>query len=176
MRPPIAKTVPHQATVHGQQRSDPYAWLREKDSADVLAYLEAENAYTDEAMADTEQLQSALYQEMIGRIQETDLSVPVQKYGFFYYSRTEEGLQYPIYCRKAGSLEADEEILLDLNVEARGHDYFSLGVFEVSPDHRILAYATDTDGSETFTLRFKALSKEAVAGGRGLAGGRPAGR
>lgn len=159
MRPPIAKTTPHQTTIHGLERSDPYFWLREKQSPDVAAYLEAENAYTDHAMAHTGALQEQLYQEIIGRIQETDLSVPVQKDDFFYYSRTEEGHQYPIYCRKAGDLEAEEEVLLDLNVEAEGNDYFSLGVFEVSPDHRTLAYATDTDGSESYTLRFKSLDK-----------------
>ncbi len=159
MRPPVAKTIPHQTNIHGLERSDPYFWLREKQSADVIAYLKAENAYTDHAMAHTEALQEKLYQEIVGRIRETDLSVPVQKGDFFYYSRTEEGRQYPIYCRKAGDLEAEEEILLDLNMEAEGSDYFSLGVFEVSPDHRTLAYATDTDGSESYTLRFKSLDK-----------------
>lgn len=157
MRPPMAKTIHHQTTIHGHRRSDPYVWLQEKKSPEAMAYLNAENAFTDEAMAHTEALQHKLYQEMVGRIQETDLSVPVQKDDFFYYSRTEEGRQYPIYCRKAGHLEADEQILLDLNAEAEGTDYLSLGVFEVSPDHRILAFATDTDGSESFALRFKDL-------------------
>lgn len=158
MRPPIAKTIPHQSSVHGYQRSDPYAWLRDKQSSEVIAYLEAENAYTDEMMAPTRGLQDQLYQEMVDRIQETDLSVPERVDDYFYYSRTEEGRQYPIYCRKAGHLEADEEVLLDLNEEAEGSDYFSLGAFDVSPDHKILAFATDRDGSETYTLRFKNLA------------------
>lgn len=164
MRPPIAKTIPHQTTLHGHQRNDPYFWLRDKQSPDVSAYLEAENAYTDEMMAHTGELQAQLYQEIIGRIQETDLSVPERVDDFFYYARTEEGCQYPIYCRKAGDLEADEEILLDLNLEAEGFDYFSLGAFDVSPDHRILAFATDTNGSETFTLRFKDLASGDILG------------
>ncbi|MGH1483254.1 MAG: S9 family peptidase [Geminicoccales bacterium] len=159
MRPPIAKTVDHQTSPHGYQRNDPYFWLREKHSADVTTYLEAENAYTEAMMAPTEGLQDQLYREMVERIQETDLSVPVRRDDFFYYSRTEEGRQYPIFCRKAGDLEAEEEILLDLNVEAEGADYLSLGVFEISPDHRLLAYATDTDGSERYTLRVKELSE-----------------
>lgn len=158
MRPPIAKTVAHETEIHGRRRSDPYAWLRDKDNPEVIAYLEAENAFTEAMMAPTSVLQATLYKEMVGRVQETDLSVPVQIDDFFYYSRTEEGRQYPIYCRKAGSLEADEEVLLDLNAEAEGFPYFSLGVFEVSPDHKLLAFATDATGAEEFTLCFKDLA------------------
>ena len=157
MKPPVAKTVDHETEIHGHRRSDAYAWLKNKADPEVIAYLEAENAYTDHEMAHTEALQQQLYDEMVGRIQETDLSVPVRIDGFLYYSRTEEGRQYPIYCRKEGDADAEEEVLLDLNAEARGHDYLSLGLFEVSPDHKLLAFSLDTTGAESYTLRFKKL-------------------
>ncbi|MGI9498836.1 MAG: S9 family peptidase [Geminicoccaceae bacterium] len=157
MRPPVAKTVDHETEIHGYRRRDPYAWLKDKSDPEVIEHLEAENAYALGMMAHTEALQRTLYDEMIGRIQETDLSVPVRIDAYLYYSRTEEGRQYPIFCRRSGD-EAEEEVLLDLNVEAEGFDYLSLGLFEVSPDHRILAYALDTTGAESYTLRFKDLA------------------
>ena len=165
MRPPVAKTVAEETEIHGHRRQDAYAWLKAKDEPEVIAYLEAENAYAEHQMAHTEALQQVLYDEMVGRIQETDLSVPVRIDSYLYYSRTEEGRQYPIFCRKAGDEDADEEVLLDLNAEAAGHaeaadhDYLSLGLFEVSPDHRILAYSLDTTGAESYTLRFKNLER-----------------
>lgn len=159
MRPPVAKTIAHETEIHGHRRSDPYAWLKTKDDPEVIVFLEAENAYTETEMAPTEALQKTLYEEMIGRIQETDLSVPVRIDGYLYYSRTEEGRQYPIFCRKAGDEDAQEEVLLDLNAEAAGHDYLSLGLFEVSPDHRLLAYSLDTTGAESYTLHFKDLER-----------------
>ncbi|MEM8950311.1 MAG: S9 family peptidase [Pseudomonadota bacterium] len=158
MRPPVAKTVASETEIHGQRRRDDYAWLKTKDDLEVIAYLEAENAYTEHEMAHTEALQQTLYKEMVGRIQETDLSVPVRIDSYLYYSRTEEGRQYPIYCRKPGD-DGEEQVLLDLNAEAQGHDYLSLGLFEVSPDHRLLAYALDTSGAESYTLRFKNLER-----------------
>jgi oligopeptidase B len=162
MKPPIANTVDHESEIHGDLRSDPYAWLKNKADADVIAYLEAENAYTEHEMASTEALQESLYNEMVSRIQETDLSVPVRIDGYLYYSRTEEGRQYPIFCRKAGDESADEEVMLDLNAEAEGHDYLSLGLFEISPDHKILAYSLDTTGSESYILYFKDLERDAL--------------
>jgi oligopeptidase B len=135
--PPIATSIPHAITTHGHTRVDPYYWLRERDNPEVIAYLEAENAYTDAMTTHTERWQETLYAEMLGRIQETDLSVPVHIDDFYYYVRTEEGQQYPIYCRKAGNLDAEEVILLDLKAEAAGYDYLSLGVYEVSPDHTL---------------------------------------
>jgi oligopeptidase B len=155
--PPIAPPRPHAITTHGQTRVDPYYWLRERDNPEVIAYLEAENAYTGAMMAHTETLQETLYAEMLGRIQETDLSVPVKIDNFYYYVRTQEEQQYPIYCRKPGSLDAEEVILLDLNAEAEGYDYLSLGVYEVSPDHTLLAYSLDTNGSEKYTVFIKNL-------------------
>ena len=144
--PPIAKKIPKIDMLHGDIRQDDYFWLREKDNPEVTAYLREENAYTAEMMQPTESLQEALYQEMLGRIKEDDSSVPYRRGGHFYYSRTEKGKQYQIYCRKAGSLEALEEITLDLNALAAGHPFFSLGTYAVSDDGHRLAYSTDVTG------------------------------
>ena len=154
---PIATSQPKTLEIHGDTRTDPYHWLRDRDDPKVIDYLKAENTYTEAVMAHTEALQQQLYDEMLGRIQETDLSVPYRYGDYYYYSRTEEGRAYGIYCRKSGSLEAPEEILLDNNQLAEGEDYFSLGDFDVSPDHQLLAYSTDTNGSERYTLVFKRL-------------------
>jgi oligopeptidase B len=162
MNPPIANRIDHQNEIHGDLRNDPYAWLKTKTDQAVIDYLEAENAYAEHEMAPTEALQETLYDEMIGRIQETDLSVPVRIDGYLYYSRTEEGRQYPIFCRKAGDETAREEVLIDLNVEAEGHDYLSLGLFEISPDHKILAYSLDITGAESYSLYFKDLERGVV--------------
>ena len=156
-QPPIARVVPHESTIHGHTRVDNYRWLQQRGDDEVIAYLEAENAYTDRMMRHTRRLQERLFREMKGRIQETDLSVPVQRDDYYYYSRTIKGKQYPVYCRKRGNLDAPEEIILDVNALAEGHDYFRLGAHEVSPNHKLLAYSTDTDGSETYTLRIKNL-------------------
>src|SRR5690606_13983894 len=136
LTPPVAERRPYEITTHGHTRVDNYYWLREKENLEVMAYLEAENAYTVAMLKETEALQKTIYEEMVGRIQEADQSVPVRIDDTFYYVRTEEGKQYPIYCRKQGSLEAPEEILLDLNQLAERHDYLRLGVFRVSPDHK----------------------------------------
>ncbi|MDA8016275.1 MAG: S9 family peptidase [Thermoanaerobaculia bacterium] len=155
--PPVAKQAPHETEIHGETLVDPYYWLRERENPEVISYLEAENAYTEAQTAHTKALQKALYDEMLGRIQETDLSVPVQEDGYYYYTRTEEGKPYAIFCRKKGSLEAEEQVVLDANVLAEGHDYHQLGLYSPSPDHRLLAYSEDTNGSELYTLRIKDL-------------------
>jgi oligopeptidase B len=162
LRPPIAKRVPRETTTHGETRTDDYAWLRERSDPEVTAYLEAENAYTTEVMKPTEALREQLYKEILGRVLETDLSVPVRRGEYYYYSRTEEGKAYGIYCRKHGGLEASEQILLDANVLAAGQNYFRLGDFSVSPDHRLLAYSTDFDGDETHTVYIKDLETGAL--------------
>src|ERR1700687_4436695 len=141
--PPVAKTVPVFTTLFGDTRTDPYAWLRDRNDADTIQYLEAENAYTQAMTKSTENLQAKLYAEMLGRIKQTDLSVPVKRDEYFYYSRTEEGKQYAIYCRKQGSLESPEEILLDGNILGEGKPYFRVGNFAVSPNHGLLAYSVD---------------------------------
>ncbi len=156
--PPVAKTKPKVDTVHGEERVDNYFWLREKSNSQVIEHLEAENRYTEAMMQHTEDLQKQLYQELLGRIKETDLSVPEKMGGYYYYTRTEEGKQYPIYCRKKGSLEADEEVLLDQNALAEGHEYLEIGVYKISPNHQLLAYSTDITGGESYTLHIKDLN------------------
>jgi oligopeptidase B len=155
--PPVARVEPRTNTVHGEIRIDSYFWLRDRDDPGVTAYLEAENRYTSTAMRHTEGLQERLYQEMRGRIKETDLSVPERVDDYFYYTRTEAGGQYSILCRKRGSLDSGEEILLDQNPLAVGRAYFRLGVSAVSPDHRLLAYSVDTSGGEQYSLFVKDL-------------------
>lgn len=156
-KPPVAKTAPRTTEVHGERRVDEYHWLREKKDPDVRAYLEAENAYTDAVMKPTEGFQQALYAEMLGRIQETDENVPYRRGHFYYYSRTEQGKQYPIYCRRRGTLEAEEEVTLDLNRLAAGKAFLSLGAYQVSDDASLLAYATDDTGFRQYTLFVKDL-------------------
>jgi len=155
--PPVARKVPTTTTAAGRTLHDDYGWLENRDDPQVIAYLEAENHYTEGMTAHTKDLEKELYEEMVGRLQETDLSVPYRRGGHYYYSREEEGRQYSIYCRKAGSLDGPEEVILDQNTEAEGHDFFRLGALEVSPDGRLLAWSFDTDGSERFTVRIKNL-------------------
>jgi oligopeptidase B len=153
-QPPTAKKQPHVLELHVDKRIDNYFWMRDIENPEVIAYLEAENAYTETIMQPTKAMQKQLYEEMLSRIKETDLSVPTRKDNYYYYSRTEEGQAYAIHCRKKDNLDADEEILIDENKLAEGQEYFSLGVFEVSPNHEILAYSVDTNGSERYTLYF----------------------
>jgi oligopeptidase B len=159
IRPPVAKVIPERLEKHGDIRIDDYYWLRERENQEVIDYLEAENAYTDSVMAHTEELQEKIYEEIIGRIKETDISVPVKRDDYFYYSREEEGKQYPIYCRKKGSLEADEEIMLDVNRLAEGHDFCAVSSLEVSFNQDLLAYAVDFVGRRKYTIYIKDLSK-----------------
>ncbi len=155
--PPVARRAPVTHRLHDDVRVDDYHWMRDRESPEVIAHLEAENAYTEAVTAHTAELQETLYNEMLGRIKETDLNVPYRKDNFFYYTRTEEGKPYTIYCRKKASLSAPEQVLLDMNELAGNHDYFDLGAFVVSPDHNLLAYSTDTTGSEKFLLVVKDL-------------------
>jgi oligopeptidase B len=165
--PPVAKKVPKVDQVHGDRRVDDYFWLRDKQDPDVAAYLDAENTYADAVMKPTLTFQDALYKEMLARIKETDVNVPYRKGGFWYYSRTEQGKQYPIYCRKAGSLEAAETVTLDLNQLAEGQTFMSLGSYAMSDDGNLLAYSTDNTGFRQYTLYVKDLRtgalKETVA-------------
>jgi oligopeptidase B len=156
-KPPVATVRPHVTTIHGQTRVDEYHWLRERDNPEVIAYLEAENTYTERLTKHTRALQDALFLEMKARIKETDLEVPVKIDDYYYYTRTQEGKQYRIRCRKHQSLDAPEEVLLDENELAQGHDYFRIGAFRVSPNHELLAYSMDTAGHETYTIYVKDL-------------------
>ena len=155
---PKAEKIPYVHSLHGDERVDPYFWMRDRQNPAVVAYLEAENAYTEATMQHTQPLQTTLYKEMLSRIQETDLSVPYRDGDYYYYSRTETGQAYAIHCRKKGSLEGAEEILLDENLLAAGYEFFELGTFEVSPDHQLLAYSVDTSGAELYTLFFLDLN------------------
>jgi len=155
--PPVAKKEPKVTEINGRKLVDNYHWLREKKNPDVKAYLEAENAYTDAVMKPTELLQKKLYGEMLSHIKETDVEVPYKEGGYFYYLRTEVGKQYGIRCRKKGSLEAPEEIVLDVNELAKGQTFMSLGAFNVSDDGNLLAYTTDNTGFRQFTLAVKDL-------------------
>src|SRR6185295_12703682 len=156
-QPPMAKKTPHTTDIHGYKLKDDYFWLREKKNPEVIKYLEAENAYTDEVMKPTKQLEEALYKEMLGHIKQTDLSVPYKIGEYHYYSRTEEGKQYPYMCRKKGSMQGSEELLLDLNKMAEGHSYLGLGSYGVSDDGNLLAYSTDTTGYRQYSLHVKDL-------------------
>ncbi|TAN32109.1 S9 family peptidase [bacterium] len=158
---PFAPERPTLLERNGDRRVDPYYWLREKDNPEVIAYLEAENAYTDAVMAPTSDLQERLYREIVGRIQETDTSAPTCFKGWWNYTRTVEGLDYEIYCRRRGSMEAPEQVLLDGNQLAQGHDYFELGFVERSPDENLLAYAVDHSGAELHELRLRDLTRGA---------------
>lgn len=155
--PPVAPRVAHSTDVHGQNLHDDYAWLRDKTNPAVISYLEAENAYADTMLASAEQLARELYDEMLSHIKQTDLSVPYRLGSYLYYSRTEEGRQYPIYARKREGPDAAEEITLDLNALAAGHAFLGLGIYEVSDDGLLLAYALDTTGYRQYTLRVKDL-------------------
>jgi oligopeptidase B len=156
-QPPLAKKVTHSTEIHGYTLKDDYFWLREKSNPEVIKYLEAENAYTEEVMKPTKEFQEALYKEMLGHIKQTDLSVPSRIGEYYYYSRTEEGKQYQYMCRKKGSLEGTEEILLDLNKLAEGNSFLGLGAYTVSNDGNLLAYSTDTTGYRQYTLHVKDL-------------------
>jgi oligopeptidase B len=156
-KPPIAKKVPKSVTLHGDTRVDDYGWLRDKKSPETLAYLEAENAYAAAMMKPSEPLQKKLYDEMLGRIKQTDQAVPYSKRGYFYYSRTLEGKQYPIYARKKGSLDAPEQILLDVNQLAEGKKFMSVNDFDVTDDGNYLAYSIDDTGYRQYRLHVKDL-------------------
>jgi len=157
MKPPKAKKIPKTTQAHGIEWIDEYAWLKDREDKDVDQYLKDENAYLEEQLAPQKELREELFQEIKARIKPNDISVPDPYQGYFYYWRTEKGKQYRVYCRKKGTVEAPEEILLDVNVLAEGKDYCALGVFEVSPDQNLLAYSIDLDGSEQFTVFVKDL-------------------
>jgi oligopeptidase B len=157
LEPPIAEKIPKQLTMHNHTRVDDYFWLNQRENPKVIAYLEAENAYKDAALKHTEPLQEALFQEIVGRIKQTDLSVPYKDNGYFYYTRYEQGLEYPYHCRKKGDLDAEEEVLLNVNAMAEGFSYFNATGLTVSPDNTLLAYGVDTVSRRKYTLHFKDL-------------------
>ena len=159
---PVARPEPASTTLHGQSLEDNYRWMRDKESPEVVKYLEAENAYTAEAMKSTEDLQAKLYAEMLSHIKETDESVPYRDRGWYYYVRTVEGSQYPIHCRRKAVGESYdsaqlEDILLDVNQLAEGEAFMAVGGMSVSPDGEMLAYSTDNTGFRQYTLHIRNL-------------------
>ena len=152
MEAPIADKKPHVHREHGVERPDPFHWLKQRDQPEVLAYIEAENAYMEERAARFEGLHQRMFEEMKGYIQETDQSVAVERKGFFYYYRTVEGLSYPIHCRREGSMDAPEQVILDVNALAEGHDYTTVATIAISPDQKWLAYAIDHTGREIYQV------------------------
>jgi len=159
--PPVPARRPVELESHGDVRIDDWYWLADKEDPAVIEHLVAENTYTEAVTAATADLRDQLFKEMVARIEETDLSVPARKGRWLYYSRTVEGSSYGIHCRRpAGTgdeAEGDEEVILDENILAEGHDYFAIGNLAISPDHRWLAYSTDTSGGERYTMRFRDL-------------------
>lgn len=155
--PPVAKKVPHKLEQHGETRIDDFFWIKDKTNKDVLKYLEAENAYTATLLKPTVPFQEKLYKEFLSRIKQTDQDVPVRDRGYWYYSRTVEGKQYPIHCRKKGTTDAPEEVLLDGNELAKGEKFFKFGSRRVSDDGQLLAYSTDITGFNEFVLFIKDL-------------------
>lgn len=155
--PPVATKVPHELVMHNDTRIDPYYWMNQRDSEEVIEYLNQENAYTEAVMKSTEKLQEALFQEIKGRIKEQDESVPYFENGYYYYSRYDEGKEYPIYCRKKESQDAPEEIMLDVNQMAEGYAYYSVVGVNVSPNNKIVAFGVDTVSRRQYTIYFKDL-------------------
>lgn len=158
---PVVRKDPQTTSLHGHTLHDDYSWLRNKESEEVLAYLRAENAYADSLMEPTQALQEKLYREMLAHIKETDVSAPVPERGYWYYSRTTEGSQYPVFCRKRGNRadyeSAAEQVVLDVEALAAGHSFMSLGGMDVSDDNNLLAYSTDTTGFRQYTLHIRNL-------------------
>lgn len=159
---PLANKKSHKSSIHGVEIVDEYFWMRRKDDPEVIKYLKAENKYAEQKMKDTSELQDKIYKEIISRIQETDLSVPVKRDDYYYYSKTIEGLQYPVYCRRKGSMDAGEEVILDQNKLAEGKHYFQIGSIAVSPNHKIVAYTSDSEGNESYTINFKVIDTEEI--------------
>ena len=155
--PPVAPAHDHRETRHGAIVTDNYFWLREKENPEVVKYLEAENAYTAALTSGLKPFQDSLYTEMLARIKQTDLEVPVRRGGYLYYNRTEEGKQYPIRCRRKGDMQAPEEIVLDPNELAKTHKFVGIGGTSLSDDGNLIAYAVDFTGFRQYSLQVKDL-------------------
>ncbi len=160
--PPLAKIIPHELTALGHTRVDNYYWLNDRENTEVIAYLQAENDYTKSFLKHTETLQQQLFDEMLGRIQQTDISVPYKLNGYYYYTRFEEGQEYPVYCRKKENMEAPEEILLNVNEMAKGFAYYQIGGLKISADNNMMAYSVDTVSRRQYTIHFKDLTSGEV--------------
>jgi oligopeptidase B len=157
IKPPVAERIKKELTISDQTRDDYYYWLNQRDNPKVKEYLQAENEYEEAVMKHTEALQQKLFDEIVGRIKQTDMSVPYKERGYNYYVRYEEGKEYPIYCRKKGTMEAEEQILLNVNEMAEGYDYYHVAGFTVSSDNNLIAFGVDTVSRRKYTLHFKDL-------------------
>lgn len=155
--PPKAKKIPMELTIHGHTRVDNYYWLRERENPEVIEFLEAENAYKEKVLEHTQPLQDKLFEEIKSKIKQEDESVPYKKNGYYYYSRTIPETEYFLVCRKKGSLDAEEEIMLDVNQMAEGYEYYQMGGTAVSPDNKMLAFSVDTVSRRKYTIWFKNL-------------------
>jgi oligopeptidase B len=164
MQAPIAPKKQQLLEIHGHQRIDDYYWMNDRENPEVIAYLESENTYLKTVMKPTEKFQEELFEEMKGRIKEDDQSVPYFKSGYYWYVRYEKGGEYPIYCRKKGSQEGDEEMILDVNELAKGKSYFQVGGTSTTPDQKILAFAADEIGRRIYTIHFKNLETGEIFG------------
>ena len=158
IKPPVAEKIKKELTIHGDTRVDNYYWLNERENPKVLEYLKAENEYKEAVMKHTEALQEKLYNEIVGRIKQTDMSVPYKESGYYYYSRYEEGNEYPIYCRKKGSLEKEEKILLNVNEMAEGYEFYNVAGYSVSSNNNLIAFGVDTVSRRKYTIYFKNLT------------------
>src|SRR5687767_4951210 len=158
LNPPMTEKKAKVTDIHGEKLMDNYFWLRDKKNPAVIAHLESENAYTTAMMKHTEALQEKLYNEILSHIKQTDVNVPYKRGDYFYYTRTVEGQQYPILARKHRTLDAPEQIVIDVNELAKGHKFMSVGVFVPSDDGNLLAYSTDNSGYRQYTLQIKNLT------------------
>jgi oligopeptidase B len=157
IKPPVAEKIAKELSIHGDKRIDNYYWMNDRENPKVLAWLNAENAYLDTILSPEKKLREQLFEEMKSRIKETDMSVPYLKNGYYYYTRFETGKEYPVYCRKKGSLEAVEQVILNVNDLAAGHEYCHVGGMSVSPDATLLAYGIDTVSRRRYTIHIKNL-------------------
>lgn len=155
MKTPIAKKIPHELSIHGDVRIDDYFWLNQRENPEVIDYLNQENLYQEEMMSDTQDLQNQLFEEMLGRIKQDDVSYPVKKNGYYYYTRYEKGKEYPIYCRRKDSMDNPEQVFLNCNEMAEGYHYFDIGAYSVSPNNELLAYSVDTVSRRQYDIYFK---------------------
>ena len=160
MSEPVAKHVPHTWNRPTGPLDDPFAWLRDRDDPDTIAYLEAENAVSDAWFGEHAQLVDELFDEIKSRVQETDIAAPVPIDGWYYSARTEQGQSYPIHCRGGSADTATDQLVLDQNAEADGHEFFDVGAFELSPDHRLVAWSADLSGDEHYTLRIRDIAHQ----------------
>lgn len=162
LMPPIAKKIPKELTIHNHTRIDNYYWLNDRKNPEVIKYLNDENDYTDKMLSHTKNLQKTLFNEIKGRMKQTDISVPFKDNDYYYYSRFEEGKEYPIYCRKNSSLEAKEEVLINVNDLAKGHDYYNLGDYSISSNNKIIAYSEDIVSRREYTIKIREIYTDKV--------------